>query len=74
MPDVIFHSLRHTADWLLIEGGEDPARDRQHAGPRDTRMLFERYGHLFNHSAQRQLATTDRNFRRARVQLSIRLS
>ena len=31
-------------------------------GHTDTRMMFERYGHLFGHSARRVALTTDRIF------------
>jgi integrase len=62
LPDVTFHSLRHTANSLLIEAGEDPLAIASTLGHADTRMMFERYGHLFNHSAQRVAQTADRIF------------
>jgi len=56
---VTFHSLRHTANSLLIEAGEDPLAIAGTLGHADTRMMFERYGHVFNHSAQRVAKTAD---------------
>ena len=41
------------ADLLAIAGS---------LGHADTGMMFERYGHLFNHSAQRVAETADRIF------------
>ncbi len=57
-----FHSLRHTANSLLIEAGEDPLAIAGSLGHSDTRMMFERYGHLFNHTAQRVAQTANRIF------------
>lgn len=57
-----FHSLRHTANSLLIEAGEDPLAIAGSLGHSDTRMMFERYGHLFNHTAKRVAQTADRIF------------
>jgi integrase len=62
LPDVTFHSLRHTANSLLIEAGEDPLAIAGSLGHADTRMMFERYGHLFNHTARRVAQTADRIF------------
>jgi integrase len=59
---VTFHSLRHTANSLLIEAGEDPLAIAGSLGHSDTRMMFERYGHLFNHTAKRVAQTADRIF------------
>jgi integrase len=61
-PAVTFHSLRHMANSLLIEAGADPLAIAGSLGHADTRMMFERYGHLFNHSAQRMAQTADRIF------------
>lgn len=62
LPAVTFHSLRHTANSLLIEAGEDPLAVAGSLGHADTRMMFERYGHLFNHTAQRVAQTANRIF------------
>ncbi len=62
LPDVTFHSLRHTANSLLIEAGEDPLAIAGSLGHADTRMMFERYGHLFSHTAKRVAQTADRIF------------
>ena len=62
LPNVTFHSLRHTASSLLIEAGEDPLAIAGSLGHSDTRMLFERFGHLFNHTARRVAETTNRIF------------
>jgi len=62
LPDVTFHSLRHTANSLLIEAGEDPLAIAGSLGHADTRMMFERYGHLFSHTARRVAETADRLF------------
>jgi integrase len=62
LPDVTFHSLRHTANSLLIEAGEDPLAIAGSLGHSDTRMMFERYGHLFDHTAKRVAQTADRIF------------
>jgi integrase len=59
LPDVTFHSLRHTANSLLIEAGEDPLAIAGSLGHADTRMMFERYGHLFSHSGLRVAKTAD---------------
>ncbi len=64
LPNVTFHSLRHTANSLLIEAGEDPVAIAGALGHADTRMMFERYGHLFDHTARRVADTTDRIFDR----------
>jgi hypothetical protein len=53
LPDVTFHGLRHTANSFLIEAGEDPFTIAGSLGHSDTRMMFERYGHLFDHTAKR---------------------
>jgi integrase len=62
LPDVTFHSLRHTANSLLIEAGEDPLAIAGSLGHADTRMMFERYGHLFSHSGRRVAKTADQIF------------
>jgi integrase len=62
LPDVTFHSLRHTANSLLIEAGEDPLAIAGSLGHADTRMMFERYGHLFSHSGRRVAKTADEIF------------
>ncbi len=62
LPDVTFHSLRHTANSLYIEAGEDPLAIAGSLGHSDTRVMFERYGHLFNHTAKRVAQTADRIF------------
>jgi integrase len=62
LPDVTFHSLRHTANSLLIEAGEDPLAIAGSLGHADTRMMFERYGHLFNHTGRRVAQTADQIF------------
>jgi len=62
LPNVTFHSLRHTASSLLIEAGEDPLAIAGSLGHSDTRMLFERYGHLFSHTSRRIAQTTNRIF------------
>ncbi len=59
---VTFHSLRHTANLLLIEGGEDPLAIAASLEYADTRMMFDRYGHLFNHTAKRVAQTADQIF------------
>ena len=64
LPDVTFHSLRHTANSLLIEAGEDPLAIAGSLGHADTRMMFERYGHLFDHTARRVADTANRIFDR----------
>jgi len=62
LPMVTFHSLRHTANSLLIEAGEDPLAIAGSLGHADTRMMFERYGHLFSHTAKHVAETADRIF------------
>ncbi len=62
LPNVTFHSLRHTANSLLIEAGEDPLAIAGSLGHSDTRMMFERYGHLFNHTGRRVAQTADQIF------------
>ncbi len=62
LPAVTFHSLRHTANSLLIQAGGDPLAIAGSLGHSDTRMMFERYGHLFGHSAQRVAQIADRVF------------
>jgi integrase len=58
------YSLRHTANSLLIEAGEDPLAIAGSLGHADTRMMFERYGHLFDHTARRVAGTANRIFDR----------
>jgi Phage integrase family len=60
LPSVTFHSLRHTANSLLIEAGEDPLAIAGSLGHSDTWMMFERYGYLFDHTAKRVAQTADR--------------
>ncbi len=62
LPDVTFHSLRHTANSLLIEAGEDPLAIAGSLGNAETRMMFERYGHLFSHSGRRVAKMADEIF------------
>ena len=62
LPDVTFHSLRHTANSLLIEAGEDPLAIAGSLGHADTGMMFERYGHLFNYTGRRVAQTADQIF------------
>ena len=62
LPDVTFHSLRHTANSLLVEAGEDPLAIAGSLGHADTRMMFERYGHLFSHSGRHVAKTADEIF------------
>lgn len=68
LPDVTFHSLRHTANSLLIEAGEDPVAIAGTLGHADTRMMFERYGHLFDHTARRVADTANRIFDRLQAE------
>ena len=62
LPDVTFHRLRHTANSLLIEAGDDPLAIAGSLGHADTRMMFERYGHLLNHTGRRVAQTADQIF------------
>jgi integrase len=52
LPDVTFHSLRP-----YRQPGEDPLAIAGSLGHSDTRMMFERYGHLFDHTAKRVAET-----------------
>ena len=53
---------RLTANSLLIGAGQDPLAIAGTLGHADTRLMFERFGHLFGHSAGRVALTADRIF------------
>jgi len=57
LPDVDFHSLRHSSNSLLIQEGADPILVARRNGHASTRMVLDRYGHLFE-GARRQTAET----------------
>jgi integrase len=57
LPDVDFHSLRHSSNSFLIEEGADPILIARRNGHVDTRMVLDRYGHMFE-GARRQAAET----------------
>jgi len=44
---VDFHSLRHSSNSFLIEEGADPILIARRNGHVDTRMVLDRYGHMF---------------------------
>ncbi len=57
LPDVDFHSLRHSSNSFLIEEGADPILVARRNGHSGTRMVLDRYGHMFE-GARRQAAET----------------
>ncbi len=62
LPDVSFHSLRHTSNSLLIAAGEDVLSISRRNGHATTRMTLDQYGHLFASSQKRTAETVDRIF------------
>ncbi len=62
LPDVDFHSLRHSSNSFLVEEGADPiliARRNLHV---DTRTVLDRYGHMFEGARRQAAETMDRVF------------
>ena len=55
LPEVDFRSLRHSSNSFLIEEGADPILIARRNGHASTRMVLDRYGHLFE-GARRQAA------------------
>jgi integrase len=62
LPDVDFHSLRHSSNSLLIEEGADPLLIARRNGHASTRMVLDRYGHLFEGARRQAAETMDRIF------------
>ncbi len=62
LPDVDFHSLRHSSNSLLIEEGADPILVARRNGHASTRMVLDRYGHLFEGARRQAAETMDRIF------------
>src|SRR6202162_3613029 len=62
LPDVDFHSLRHSSNSFLIEEGADPILVARRNGHASTRMVLDRYGHLFEGARRQAALTMDRVF------------
>ena len=62
LPDVDFHSLRHSSNSFLIEEGADPILIARRNGHASTRMVLDRYGHLFEGARRQAALTMDRIF------------
>ncbi len=62
LPDVDFHSLRHSSNSFLIEEGADPILVARRNGHVDTRMVLDRYGHMFEGARRQAAETMDRVF------------
>jgi integrase len=62
LPNVSFHSLRHSSNSLLIEAGADPLLIARRNGHASTRMVLDRYGHLFEGARRQAAETMDRVF------------
>ncbi len=62
LPDVDFHSLRHSSNSLLIEEGADPILVARRNGHASTRMVLDRYGHMFEGARRQAAETMDRIF------------
>jgi integrase len=62
LPDVNFHSLRHSSNSFLIEEGADPILIARRNGHVDTRMVLDRYGHMFEGARRQAAETMDRVF------------
>jgi len=59
---VSFHSLRHSSNSLLIEAGADPFLIARRNGHASTRIVLDRYGHLFEGARRQAAETMDRVF------------
>ena len=62
LPDVDFHSLRHSSNSLLIQDGADPILVARRNGHSSTRMVLDRYGHLFEGARRQAADAMDRIF------------
>jgi len=62
LPDVDFHSLRRSSNSFLIEEGADPILVARRNGHVDTRMVLDRYGHMFEGARRQAAETMDRVF------------
>jgi integrase len=62
LPDVDFHSLRHSSNSFLIEEGADPILVARRNGHVDTRMVLDHYGHMFEGARRQAAETMDRVF------------
>jgi integrase len=62
LPDVDFHSLRHSSNSFLVEEGADPILIARRNGHVDTRMVLDRYGHMFEGARRQAAETMDRVF------------
>ncbi len=62
LPDVDFHSLRHSSNSFLIEEGADPILVARRNGHVSTRMVLDRYGHMFEGARRQAAETMDRVF------------
>jgi len=67
LPDVDFHSLRHSSNSFLIEEGADPLLVAKRNGHSSTRMVLDRYGHLFEGHRRQAAETMDRVFANATI-------
>ncbi len=67
LPDVNFHSLRHSSNSFLIEEGADPLLVAKRNGHSSTRMVLDRYGHLFEGHRRQAAETMDRVFSKATI-------
>jgi integrase len=67
LPDVDFHSLRHSSNSFLIEEGADPILVARRNGHVDTRMVLDHYGHMFEGARRQAAETMDRVFRPSRL-------
>jgi hypothetical protein len=56
------HSLRHSSNSFLIEEGADPILVARRNGHVDTRMVLDRYGHMFEGARRQAAETMDRVF------------
>lgn len=62
LPDVDFHSLRHSSNPFLIEEGADHILIARRNGHVDTRMVLDRYRHMFEGARRQAAETMDRVF------------
>ena len=67
LPEVAFHSLRHSSNSFLIEEGADPLLVAKRNGHSSTRMVLDRYGHLFEGARRQAALTMDRVFAKATI-------
>lgn len=67
LPDADFHSLRHSSNSFLIEEGADPVLVARRNGHSSTRMVLDRYGHMFEGARRHAAETMNRVFDNVKI-------